>query len=97
MTKRTIGKRTIGIKAEVKVNDAPRVTKEWLALDVMKTGQVRSWLTREFNKALKAAGEDQIVIGRFSGQLKRAPYTSYVGSLSGVNGRVMARRGLMED
>jgi hypothetical protein len=66
-----------------------------IKVDQMKTSKVMQICSREFNKALKlyAGSRETIVSGGYHGQMTHGPFTMYSGSLSGVGGRIMARRG----
>lgn len=68
----------------------------WEKLDVMKSGEARGWTQRAFNAALKSAKRDVIVSARLDLEMRRPPYTSLRGSLSGVNGKTLAKRGCFE-
>jgi hypothetical protein len=85
--------RRVNVKAEIVIDGRVDQRKEWHQLDVMKLGQVRGWVRRQFNHALKRAGKDQQVAGNYFGQLKRPPYTMFSGELGGVNGRTLRSKG----
>lgn len=57
--------------------------------------KARSICTRQFNKHLKAHAETNMVIvgGKYSGQLKHPPYSTFSGSLTGQRGRIVRRDG----
>ncbi len=63
--------------------------KTYEKIDVMKMKQVRSWVRKQYNKALREAGDGWIVSAQYRGQLDCSPYHSHYGSLSGVNGQTM--------
>jgi hypothetical protein len=69
----------------------------------MKTSVTRAWATRQFNAFLKDfaqcdIGRDKLVAVYWMARYGEAQgYGSASGWLSGLNGVVMARRGIFED
>lgn len=82
------------IKAKVELRTTGEVLAEkTFSLSVMELFKVRGWLTRQFNKALKAAGRDVIIDASYYGQMTAPPYTAYSGGLTGLNGKITRREG----
>jgi len=72
-----------------------RVFHRKMEVGVMEIRKVQSLCTRQFNKWLKHYKDDRsvIVLARFHGQMSEPPYSMHSGVLSGVGGKLMARRG----
>lgn len=93
---------TCKVEAKIYVGDVTVKSRTWPAVDVMKTGHTRGWTTRQFNATLKdlnecLIGKDKIIRAVWTANYgKSQGYTSLSGWLSGVNGKVMARRGIFE-
>lgn len=91
------------VDAEIRVNGVVTKSKSWPEVDVMKTSVTRAWVTRQFNAFLKdfAAcdfGRDKIVRAEWIARYGEAQgHMSVSGWMSGVNGRVLCRRGVFED
>lgn len=91
------------VEAEIRVNGEVTKSKSWPEVDVMKTSVTRAWATRQFNAFLKdfAAcdfGKDKIVRAEWIARYGEAQgHMSVSGWISGVNGRVLMRRGVFED
>lgn len=91
---------TCKVEAKLSVGGKVMKHKSWPACDVMKTGITRGWATRQFNAFLKdlnecSIGKDKIIVVEWSAYLGGGRGTLR-GLLSGVNGKVMARRGIFE-
>lgn len=91
------------VAAGIRVDGQLVKSKSWPACDVMKTGVTRAWATRQFNLFLRDLascdlGRDRIVRADWIAKYGEAQGNMSVsGWLSGVNGRVMAKRGVFED
>lgn len=94
---------TCEIEVEVIVDGLVVKTKTWPKCDIMKTGPTRGWATRQFNAFLKdfnecRIGKDKIITVRWLATYgKSLGFSSLSGVYSGVNGKVMARRGIFEE
>ena len=89
------------VEAEITIDGKVRKSKVWPECDVMKTGVTRAWTTRQFNAFLKAnnnfLGKDKIVRAWWESRCgEDRGYTRLTGTISGVRGQVMARRGMFE-
>jgi hypothetical protein len=91
------------VTTKIIVNGEVVKSKSWPKVDIMKMSVSRAWATRQFNAFLKDfaicdIGKDKIVrvewIARYG---ESQGYGSVSGWKSGVNGRVMVRRGVFED
>lgn len=93
---------TCKVEAKVYVDDVTVKSRTWLVVDVMDTSRTRAWTTRQFNTVLKdlnscLIGKDKIIRAVWTADYGKAQgYTRLSGWLSGVNGKVMARRGIFE-
>jgi hypothetical protein len=94
---------TCKVSAELFVDGTVIKAKEWPECDIMKTGVTRAWATRQFNTFLKDfarcdIGRDKVISVEWTARYGEAQgYGSLRGRLSGLNGIVMARRGIFED
>ncbi len=88
---------TCHITVEVTVGGKLVETREWPAVDVMKTSHVRAWATRQFNLHWMWRKPDVIIHVNWT--LRHGPkqgHTILRGSLSGVN-NLRHKRGYFED
>jgi hypothetical protein len=89
------------VEAEITVDGKVVKSKVWPECDIMKTSVTVAWTTRQFNAFLKAnnnfLGKNKVVRAWWEARYGEAQgHTRFTGSLSGVNGQVMARRGMFE-
>ena len=90
------------VHVEVIVDEQIIKTKTWPTCDIMKTGVTRAWATRQFNAFLKdfndcVIGKDKIIVVRWTAEYGETNgFSRLTGLYSGVNGKVMARRGIFE-
>jgi hypothetical protein len=92
------------VEAEITVDGKVVKSKVWPECDIMKTSVTRAWATRQFNLFLKeyARGgvelsRDKIIRAEWVATYGEAQgHTRLTGVISGVNGHVMARRGMFE-
>ena len=93
------------VEAEITVDGKVRKAKVWPECDIMKTSVTVAWTTRQFNLFLKEyarggveTSRDKIIRAWWEARYGEAQgHTRFTGSLSGVNGHVMARHGVFED
>lgn len=92
--------KTCEVTVDVFVDQKIMKTKTWRRLDVMKTSFTRGWATRQFNTFLRDfgacdMGNDKIIFVEWVCHL--GGYGTIRGTLSGVNGKTMSRRGIFRD
>ena len=86
------------VEADLRADGQVIKTKTWPSCDVMKTGPTRGWLTRQFNIALKSAKADVVIRGEWVARYNEDHgHMSVSGWLSGVNNRLLVKRGIFED
>jgi hypothetical protein len=91
------------VDAEIRVNGQVVKSKSCPEVDIMKTGATRAWATRQMNAFLKDfkdcdLGRDKIVRAEWIARYGEAQgHMSVSGWMSGLDGRILHRRGVFED
>lgn len=65
-------------------------------LPVRKNARAQAWGTQQFNAALRAAREDEVVKVEITGSSEHASHHLAAGRMLGWSGKVQARQGVFE-